>query len=203
MRPSRKFRPCALDALEGRVALSHAGGLAALSTGTTYERFTTTYYDGTTQVDTRLTVPNGGHTTTTTESIDLRGGAGTETVVDVATTVGNTTTHTTTITLPGGQTQTETSTEVVRGDTTVVNKTVHLADGGTRTVYGRTVRSGPYARTSETVNQTGMSSRHVATLDLRYGRLNQKELTKTTWPDHSVEIHKSNTTGVRLPPPSG
>lgn len=203
MRPSRKFRPRALDALEDRIALSHVGALAASGVGTTYERFTTTYYDGTTQVDTRLTVPNGNHTTTTTETISLRGGAGTEHVVDVATTVGNTTTHATTITLAGGKTQTETSTDVVTGNTTVVNKTVHQPDGGTQTVYGRTIRSGPYALTSETVNQTGMASHHVTTLDLRYGQLNQKEIAKTTWPDHSVEIHKSNTTGVRLPPPSG
>src|SRR5690348_15145048 len=53
MRPSRKFRPRALDALEDRVALSHVGPLGAASTGVTYDRFTTTYYDGTTQVDTR------------------------------------------------------------------------------------------------------------------------------------------------------
>ena len=84
-------------------------------TSPSYEELTTTYANGdagnivgvgtihgTTQTEYRLTVPTSSDTTTTSESINLAGGAGLEKVVNVATKQGNTTTENITTTLPNG-----------------------------------------------------------------------------------------------------
>jgi hypothetical protein len=85
-----------------------ADGPSATNTPTepSYEELTTTYANGhagnivgvgditgTTQTEYRLTVPTGTNTTTTTESIALPGNAGDETVEDVSTKQGSTTTE--------------------------------------------------------------------------------------------------------------
>ena len=99
-------------------------------TSPSYEELTTTYANGdagdivgvgkitgTTQTEYRLTVPTGSNSTTTTESITLPGSAGLETVVDVSTKQGNTTTENITTTLPDGTITTKTETQVEAGST--------------------------------------------------------------------------------------
>ena len=144
----RAFRPALWDALEDRIALSSAaaavGQQAARAadvqsatiapTSPSYEELTTTYANGnagyivgvgkitgTTQTEYRLIVPNGSNSTTTTESITLPGSAGHETVVNVSTKQGNTTTQNITTTLPDGTITTKTQTQVKQGNRSVFN----------------------------------------------------------------------------------
>ena len=120
-----------------------------------YEELTTTYANGdagnvvgvgtihgTTQTEYRLTMPTSGNTTTTTESINLAGGAGLEKVVDVSTKQGNTTTENITTTLPDGTITTKTETQVSHGRKTKIDAWLNTPGVGTQTTSGTTIQTG-------------------------------------------------------------
>ena len=120
-------KPVKLSAAE--VARSNASEAPfALSTGDTIragepiaEQVTTTYFDGSTQTESLVKIPDSANNSVTSyETIGLRHGGGTETVVNTETFSGGTSpfsgpdeTYTITTTLPSGTVQTETETETI------------------------------------------------------------------------------------------
>ncbi len=219
----RAFRPALSNVLEGRIALSSAAAVAhkssvvaaetqAASTVTTppsYEKLTTTYANGdagnivgigeihgTTETAYRLIVPTGTNTTTTTDSIDLPGTAGHETVVNVATTQGNTTTENITTTLPDGSTTTETRILNTYGRKTKIDAWLDLPGLGNQTTVGTTVQSGPKAITTEVIHTAAGKAYHYHRVVTHISPLESTVSTTTTGPSGAATNHVRSTTTI-------
>jgi hypothetical protein len=213
MRRRRAFRPALWDVLEGRIALSN---VTAAPTSSTYEELTTTYKNGdagnivgvgkihgTTQTEIRLTVPTGSNTTTTTESINLAGGAGLETVVNLSTKQGNTTTDNITTTLPDGSITTKTEVQIIRRGKTIINAWLNIPGVGVQTTVGTTIQRGQRAITNERINTAAGKVYHYHRVVIQSGPLEQSESSVTTGPDGAVtNVVKSTTTIEPLPLPA-
>jgi hypothetical protein len=227
----RAFLPALSNVLEGRIALSSAGAAVghqssvvaaetqAASTATTspsYEERTTTYANGdagnvvgigevrgTTETEYRLTVPTGASSTTTTQSIDLPGTAGHETVVNVATTQGNTTTENITTTLPDGSTTTETKILNTYGRKTTIDAWLNTPGVGIQTTVGTTVQSGRKAITTEVIHTAAGKVYRYHRVVTQINPLESTVSTKTTGPNGVVTNHvRSTTTITPLPLPT-
>ncbi len=227
----RAFRPALSNVLEGRIALSSAAAAVgdqssvvaaetqAASTATTspsYEDLTTTYANGdagnivgigeihgTTETAYRLTVPTGSNTTTTTDSIDLPGAAGHESVVNVATTQGNTRTENITTTLPDGSTTTETKILNAHGRKTNFDAWLDTPGVGIQTTVGTTVQSGLKAITTEVIHTAAGKVYHYHRVVTQISPLESTVSTTTTGPSGAVTNHvRSTTTITPLPLPA-
>jgi hypothetical protein len=229
----KAFRPALWDALEGRIALSNAaaavGHQAALdaeqsrtanvqsaTTTPTYEELTTTYANGdagnvvgvgtitgTTQTEYRLTVPTDSNTTTTTESINLAGGAGLETVVEVSTKQGNTTTEKITNTLPDGTIQTKTQTQVAHGRKTTLNASLDTPGVGIQTTKGTILHDGQKTITNETITTAAGKVYHFHRVVTQTSPGESSAISTTTGPNGAVTNQvKSTTTTTPLPLPT-
>ncbi len=227
----RAFRPALSNVLEGRIALSSAAAAVghqssvvaaetpAASTATTspsYEELTTTYANGdagnivgigeihgTTETQYRLRVPTGSNTTTITDSIDLPGTAGHETVVNVVTIQGNTTTENITTTLPDGSTTTETKILNTYGRKTTIDAWLDTPGVGIQTTVGTTVRSGPKAITTEVIHTAAGNVYHYHRVVTQISPLESTVSTTTTGPNGAVTNHvRSTTTITPLPLPT-
>ena len=217
MRRQRAFRPELSEVLEGRIALRAAAAQAAMAAPTTpsYEELTTTYANGnagnvvgvgtihgTTQTEYRLTVSTSGNTTTTTESINLAGGAGLEKVVNVSTKQGNATTENITTTLPDGSITTKTETQVTDGRKTKIDAWLNIPGVGTQTTVGTTIQSGQRAITTEVIHTAAGKVYHYRRVVTHSGRLEYSESSTTTGPSGAVtNVVKSTTTIEPLPLP--
>jgi len=225
----RAFRPALWDVLEGRMALSNVAALgeqqtpaadvqstAATPTSSTYEELTTTYdkgiagsiagvgsVNGTTQTEYRLTVPSGSNTTTTTESINLAGGAGLEKVVAVTTKQGNTTTENFTTTLPDGTITTKTETRVAHGRETTIDAWLTTPGVGIQTTVGTTIQSGKRAITNEVIRTAAGTAYHDHRVVIQTSPLESSESSTTTGPNGQITKEvKSTTTVTPLPLPA-
>jgi hypothetical protein len=186
------------------------------TTSPTYEELTTTFANGdagnivgvgtihgTTQTEYRLTVPTGGNTTTTTESINLAGGAGLEKVVDVSTKQGNTTTENITTTLPDGTITTKTETQVTHGNKTKIDAWLNTPGVGTQTTVGTTSYSGQRAITNEVIHTAAGKVYHYRRVVYNSSPLASSATSTTTGPNGAVTNQvKSTTTIETLPLPS-
>jgi hypothetical protein len=233
MKRQRAFRPAFSDILEGRIALSAVAavggqeaaldkrrsvGAVVQSTPTTssYEELTTTFANddagnivgvgtihGTIQTEYRLTVPTSGNTTTTTESINLAGGAGLEKVVDVATKKGDTTTENITTTLPDGTVTTKTETQVTEGRKTTIDAWLNTPGVGTQTTVGTTIHSGQKAITNDVIHSATGKVYHYRRVVDHSSPLASSATSTTTGPSGAVtNLVKSTTTITPLPLPS-
>jgi hypothetical protein len=233
MKRRNAFRPALWDALEDRTALSGASAAAgheaaaparrsqaadvvSTSTSPTYEELTTTYANGdagdivgvgkitgTTQTEYRLTVPAGNNATTTTESINLAGGAGLEKVVNVSTRQGNTTTENITTTLPDGTIATKTETEVKHGHETVITAALNTPGVGNQTTKGTIVHSGPKTITNETITTAAGTVYHYRRVAVHSGPLDSTAASTTTGPGGAITNQvKSSTTVTPLAVPT-
>jgi hypothetical protein len=217
MKRRNAFRPALWDVLEGRIALSGAAAAAgheaaavvSTPTSPTYEELTTTYANGdagdvvgvgkitgTTQTEYRLTVPTGSDTTTTNESINLAGGAGLETVVAVATKLGNTTSQNVTTTLPDGKVTTKNETLVTHGRETVVSASLAIPGVGVQTTKGTVIHSGKKMITNETITTAAGKIYHFHRVVVHSGPLTSSATSTTTGPDGSVTNQVKSTTTV-------
>ncbi len=226
----RAFCPALSNVLEGRIALSGTAAVghqssvvaadiqaaSAATTSPTYEELTTTYANGdagniagigeihgTTETEYRLAVPTGGNTTTTTDSIDLPGTAGHETVVNVATTQGSTTTENITTTLPDGSTATATRILNTYGRKTTIDAWLDTPGVGIQTTVGSTVRSGPKSITTEVIHTAAGTVYHYHRVVTKISPLESSVSTTTTGPSGAVTNHvRSTTTITPLPLPT-
>ncbi|HKM52004.1 MAG TPA: hypothetical protein VJY33_01270, partial [Isosphaeraceae bacterium] len=185
-------------------------------TSPTYEELTTTYANGdagnivgvgniigTTQTEYRLTVPTSSNTTTTTESINLAGGAGLETVVDVSTKQGNTTTDNITTTLPDGLTTTKTEIQNTYGRMTTIDAWLTTPGVGIQTTMGTTIQSGQKAITREVIHTAAGNVYHYHRVVIQSSPLESSETSTTTGPDGRITNQvKSTTTITPLPLPA-
>jgi hypothetical protein len=225
----RALRPALSNVLEGRIAPSSAAAVGhhssvdaaetqAASTTTaspSYEELSTTYANGdagdivgigeihgTTETEYRLTIPTGSDTTKTTDSIVLPGTAGDETVVNVATKQGNTTTENITTTLPDGSTTTETRILNTHGRKTTVDAWLDTPGVGTQTTVGTTVQSGPKAITTEVIHTAAGKVYHYHRVATQLSPLESSASTTTTGPNGAVTNHVQSTTTITpLPMP--
>jgi hypothetical protein len=174
-----------------------------------YEQRVTQVDGGTTQTEDRLTLsdPQAGMTRTT-EWINLRNGAGVETIVDVATTSGSITTHVITTTLPGGATQTETDTDVTTGSKSVISGTLTLPGGATETVSGEKLQTPLKEVSTKTyAAPDGTVVRHDRDVTLFHGSsplgdvLRQSDVYSTTGTNGVPLTTRSSTTITRLQAP--
>ena len=173
-------------------ANGHAGNIVGVGT-----------IHGTTQTEFRLTVPTGTNTTTTTESINLAGGAGLEKVVNVATIQGNTTTENITTTLPNGSMTTKIETQVTNGRKTKIDAWLTIPGVGTQTTVGTTVQSGQKAITTELIHTAAGKVYHYRRVVTQSNPLAYSTSSTTKGPDGAVtSVVKSSTTIDPLPLPS-
>ena len=177
-------------------------------TSPSYEELTTTYangdagnivgvgnINGTTQTEYRLTVPTGSNTTTTTESINLPGGAGLEKVVDVSTKQGNTTTENITTTLPDGTIDDQDETQVKQGHKTIFNASLNTPGVGIQTTKGTIIQSGQKTITNETITTAAGKVYHFRRVVTHSSPLESSASSTTTGPDGAVtNVVKSTTT---------
>jgi hypothetical protein len=185
-------------------------------TSPTYEELTTTFANGdagnivgvgtihgTTQTEFRLTVPTSSNTTTTTESINLAGGAGLEKVVNVATKQGNTTTDNITTTLPDGTITTKTETQVANGRKTTIDAWLNIPGVGTQTTVGTTIHSGQRAITTEVIHTAAGKVYHYRRVVDHSSPLVSSATSTTTGPSGAVTNQVKSTTSIEpLPLPS-
>jgi hypothetical protein len=185
-------------------------------TSPTYEELTTTFANGdagnivgvgaihgTTQTEYRLTVPTGDNTTTTTESINLAGGAGLEKVVSVSTKQGNTTTDNVTTTLPDGTITTKTETQFTHGTKTTIDAWLNTPGVDTQTTVGTTSHSGQRAITNEVIHTAAGKVYHYRRVVDNSSSLASSATSTTTGPNGAVTNQvKSTTTIETLPVPS-
>jgi hypothetical protein len=183
---------------------------------TYYEELTTTFANGdagnivgvgtihgTTQTEFRLTVPTSSNTTTTTESINLAGGAGLEKVVDLATKQGNRTTENITTTLPDGTITTKTETQVADGRKTKIDAWLNTPGVGTQTTVGTTIQSGQRAITTEVIHTAADKVYHYRRVVSQSSPLVSSATSTTTGPNGAVTNHVKSTTSIEpLPLPS-
>ncbi len=189
---------------------------ATMPTSPTYEELTTTYANGdagdiegigtihgTTQTAYRLTVPTSGNTTTTTETINLAGGAGVEKVVDVSTKQGNTTTDNITTTLPDGTTTTKTKIENTYGRKTTIDAWLTTPGVGIQTTVGTTIQSGPKAITNEVIHTAAGAVYRYHSVVTQSSPLESSTTSTTTRPKDTVTNRVQSTTTITplpLPP---
>jgi hypothetical protein len=180
--------------------LSNSAITAILNAGTPVsETSTTTFSDGTTQTAILAIVPNASAgTVMITKDINLAYGE-TEKVVDVASIVGNTTTHAVTTTLPDGSIQTKDETGVTTGDKTIIKGTVSLPGEGTQTITGETVVRGSTSVTDETITNAAGQVYHDRIVVTHMGDLSQTETNTTLGPGGSIMSVKSSTSTVLNP----
>jgi len=185
-------------------------------TSPTYEELTTTYANGdagnivgvgnitgTTQTEYRLTVPTSSNTTTTTESINLAGGAGLETVVDVSTKQGNTTTDNITTTLPDGSTTTKTEIQNTYGRKTTIDAWLDTPGVGIQTTVGTTIQSGQKAITTEVIHTAAGKVYHYHRVVIQSSPLESSETSTTTGPNGRITNKVNSTTTITpLPLPA-
>ena len=204
----------AVDARRIQTADIHSATTAP--TAPSYEELTTTYANGdagnivgvgditgTTQTEYRLTVPTGNNTTTTTESIALPGNAGHETVVDVSTTQGNTTTQNITTTLPDGTITTKTQTQVKHGHKSVFNASLDIPGLGIQTTKGTIIHRGQKTITNETITTAAGKVYHYHRVVVHSSPLESSLTSTTTGPSGAVTNQvKSTTTITSLPLPT-
>jgi hypothetical protein len=185
-------------------------------TSPTYEELTTTYVNGdagnivgvgpihgTTQTEYRLIVPSGGNTTTTTESINLAGGAGLEKVVDVSTSHGNTTSQNITTTLPDGTITTKTQTLVTQGHKSVLRASLDTPGIGVQTTKGTIIHNGEKTITNETITTAVGKVYHFHRVVTHSSPLESSATSTTTGPTGAVTNQvKSTTTITPLPLPA-
>lgn len=217
----RAFRPALCDVLEGRIALSGAAGAGAqpataTPTSANYEELTTTYkndvaasvagvgsVDGTTQTEYRLTMPTGSNTATTTESINLAGGAGHETAVDESTKQGNTTTENITTTLPDGTITTKTEILNSHGRTTTIEAWLTTPGVGIQTTRGKTVHDGERTVTTELIHTAAGNVYHYRRVKVKSSPLEYSTTSTTTGPSGAVTNRVNSTTTIEpLPLPT-
>jgi hypothetical protein len=159
------------------------------------ETRTTTLSDGTTQTADLLIVPNARTgTVTTTKTINLADG-GLEKVVDVATVLSNTITHSVTATLPDGSIQTKDETDITQGDT-IIKGTVSTPGVGTQTISGVNVQNGPDSVATETITNPAGQVYHDRILITLTGPNTQSETNTIRGPDGSISTVKSITSTV-------
>jgi hypothetical protein len=169
-----------------------------------YEQRTTTFNDHTTQVTDRLIVPNlANHTVTTTDWINLRGGAGVEKIIDVTTTVGVTKVHKITAKLPSGKTESELLVETGYGKHwTIIDGIDHLPGGMVQTIVGKSLKVGSAQLTVKIINGSNGTVQHVRSLTLSHDDTLERNRTRVISSNHVPDVTASNTTIVRLQPPS-
>jgi hypothetical protein len=184
-------------------------------TSATYEELTTTYANGdagdvvgigdihgTTQTEFRLTTPTGNNTTTTNESINLAGGAGLETVLDVSTKQGNTTTDNVTTTLPDGSTTTKTEIRNTYGRKTTIDAWLDTPGVGIQTTVGTSMQRGPKTITTEVIHTAAGTAYHYHRALMQTSPLEYSETSTTTGPNGRItNTVKSTTTIEQLPLP--
>jgi hypothetical protein len=204
----------ALDAERSQAA--NVQSATTTPTAPAYEELTTTYANGdagnvvgvgtitgTTQTEYRLTVPTGSNTTTTTESINLAGGAGLETVVEVSTKQGNTTTENITNTLPDGTIQTKTQTQVAHGRKTTLNASLDTPGVGIQTTKGTILHDGQKTITNETIITAAGKVYHFHRVVTQISPGESSAISTTTGPNGAVTNQvKSTTTTTPLPLPT-
>jgi len=185
-------------------------------TAPSYEELTTTYANGvagnivgvgnihgTTQTEYRLTMPTSNNTTTTTESINLAGGAGLEKVVNVSSKQGNTTTENITTTLPDGSITTKTEIQNVYGRTTAIEAWLTTPGVGIQTTRGRTIHSGNTAITTEVIHTAAGKVYHFHRVVTHSSPLESSATSTTTGPNGAITKQvKSTTTITPLPLPA-
>ena len=192
-----------------------ADGHSATNTRTepSYEELTTTYANGdagdivgvgkitgTTQTEYRLTVPTGSNTTTTIESIILRGNAGNETVVDVSTIQGKTSSQNVTTTLQDGTVTTETQTAVTNGHKSVFNASLNTPGIGVQTTTGTIIQRGQNTITNDTITTAAGKVYHFHRIVTQSSPLESRLTSTTTGPSGAVTNQvKSTTTTTPLP----
>ena len=228
LRPSQRFRPAAMLALEGRIALSsfahsmnaeHAAvtlatptpsilgafgreAAAGLAVGhPVYEQLTTTYYDGLAQTANETFVLNN-QTVTVTENITLPGAAGTETVVDHYTAMPGAILFQSTVTEPNGQTLTETRTDSFVGTRKILhNGSIQRPDGVTIAFTGNSVEHG----TKDVINTSFRESNGISytthEVDISQSEWQGSATVTTKWLDGSHQVDKSSFSGVLLSAP--
>ena len=216
--PALGVKPVELSAAE--IAQSNASEAPfAMSPGDTIragdpvaERLTTTYFDGSTQTESLVRVPDAANNSVISyETIDQRHGGGTETVIDTETFSGGTApfsgpdvAHTITTTLPGGsvQTETETETETTEGHKTLVDATIQEAGGGVETVASVAVKHGRTTTTRKTITEPDGVVEHQTTVSTSVGDLDSTSRSTTTSPGE-VQRSASATQVLREQPPAG
>jgi hypothetical protein len=223
MRPIRKFQPPPPVTLEDRVVLSlvsyssHKKPAAVVRPANSepgfpqniadtlaagnpvYEKVTIHNSDGSTQTETRLIRPDLSNATVlTTETIQLANNGGTEQYTDFAYTVGSTTTHDISITLPDGSLENKTITDQVNGNTANIHGTVALPAGDVQTISGTKVTRGPQTITNKTITNPDGSMEQERVVVVHHGELNSTTTTTTTQPGSPPKVTRSTTTIQRL-----
>jgi hypothetical protein len=185
-------------------------------TSPSYDELTTTYANGdagnivgvgsihgTTQTEYRLIVPGSGNTTTTTESINLAGGAGLEKVVDVSTKQGNTTNQNVRTMLPDGTITTKTQAQVTYGHKSVFSASLDTPGIGVQTTKGTIIHRGQKTITNETITTAAGKVYHFHRIVTQSSPLESSLSSTTTGPSGAVTNQvKSTTTITSLPLPA-
>lgn len=233
MRPTRKFQPIGLVPLEERLVLTASavagtGAAVVLVPGApqpgnstsqgfpysikdtllkglpVYEQRTTVFNDHTTQTTDRLIVPDlANHTVTTTDWINLRGGAGIEKIVDVATNVGAVSIHKIQAKLPNGSTETELLAQTSFGRHWAVIAGINRqSGGGIQTITGKSLHVGNEQLTVKNVTSSKGTVQHVRNLTVFHDDTLEKNKVRITATGQVPKITLSTTTIVRLQPPN-
>ncbi len=170
---------------------------------------TTRFFNGSTQTESLLEVPNLSHNSITSyRTTYLPNNGGTETEVDVETfsggktpLSGTVTTHSITTTLPGGSTQSEVETYTVSGRKTVIVGTLHQAGGGVQTWSMVNIKHGSKSSGQGTITQPDGTMVHQWASTTSRGHLDSTSITTTTQPGEYQES-ASATSVIRVRPPA-
>jgi hypothetical protein len=174
-------------------------------TGTGGDRTTTEWIsDGSPDsVETLVNVKSvSGNTTTNTITTALPGGT-VETEVETAVNTGKVTTHDNVTTLPGGTIQTNTYTDIQKGRRELIKDGSETApDGGIDTYSGVKYSVGDKTYTYKTIYQRGRLVKHTESVVKSFGDSGQGETNMTTMARGHETITNNATTISRLNPPT-
>ncbi len=167
-----------------------------------YERWTTTFYDGLSQIDDETYVLEN-QTVTITENITLRGTEGSETVVDHYTAMPGGILYQNTVTEPNGQIETETRVDTFEGQHKIVqNGSFARPDGVTVTFTGSLVAHGHRTVNNRTYHESNGLTYTIHEVDIIESEWQSSATVTTKWPDGSHQVDKDTVSGVMLSAPA-
>jgi hypothetical protein len=176
-----------------------APGLAAGNP--VYEQWTTTYFDGLSQIMDETYVLNN-QTVTLTQNITLAGAAGTETVVDRYTAMPGGVLFQATVTEPNGQTLTESRVDTFPNPHKILhNGTIQRPDGVTIAFTGNSTEHGTKTVINNSFQESNGISYTTHEVDINQGPWEVSATVTTKWLDGSHQVDKQSASGVMLASP--
>ncbi len=207
-------RPESIQVSEPTVSgpiIGNAGNFGGLNIAQTiaagnpvYLSLTTNFTNESSQLETRLTVPDqANHAITVNSVINLRGG-GVEKIqnIEVFNSAGQITNRYITTTLPNGGIQYEVDTLQVQGNKTLEKGTIILPGGSIETMTGTISTSGGQTTTSTATTDPGGLVTRVVSVVTQKNELRFSTKTSTTYPDTTTTTSNSNSSILRMNPPS-